>query len=141
MFTTEAIVDVIRIVVGVVGIGMAGSLFSAASNTTNRVTAALLALISIPLVVTGGTGFLTTGTEPTSWVPLVSTVVTSTMTLFGLVAFLYAIRSAFGFASPGNGKSASAAKQQQIATAVVAFAIGAAILGTHMAAFRAMIGL
>jgi len=28
-----------------------------------------------------------------------------------------------------------------LATAVVAFAIGAAILGTHMAAFRAMIGL
>jgi len=128
MFATESIVDVIRIVVGVVGIGMAGSLFLAASNTTSKVTAALLALISIPLVVTGGTGFLTEGTAPTAWVPLVGTVVTSTMTLFGLVAFLYAVRSAFGFAS-------------QIATAVVAFAIGAAILGTHMAAFRAMIGL
>lgn len=138
LFTTETIVDVIRIVVGVIGIGMAGSLFSAASGS-NKVIAALLALISIPLVVTGGAGFLVTeGSAPTAWVPLVGTVVTSTMTLFGLVVFLYAVRSAFGFAKPGDGQTAAAT--QQIATAVVAFVVAAAILGTHFTAFRAMIG-
>lgn len=140
MLSTETIVDVIRIVVGVIGIGMAGSLFSTGGGTSGKVLATLLALISIPLIVTGGAGFLVTeGTAPAAWVPLVGTVVTSTMTLFGLVAFLYAIRSAFGFAKPGDGRTTAAATQQ-IATAVVAFVVSVAILGTHFAAFRALIG-
>ena len=129
MFATETIVDIIRIVVGVIGIGMAGSLFSAANTSIKVIVWAPLALISIPLVVTGGAGFLVIeGTAPTAWVPLVDAVVTSTMTLFGLAAFLYAVRSAFGFVT------------QQIATAVVAFVVGAVILGTHFGAFRALIG-
>lgn len=138
MFATETIVDVIRIIVGVIGIGMAGSLFSSASDTSGKVISALLALISIPLVVTGGAGFLTEGAGPTAWVPIVDTVVTSTMTLFGLVVFLYAIRSAFGFAKPGTGQAVAAT--QQVATAAIAFVVSAAILGTHLGAFRALIG-